>query len=1428
MTDLRNYAEQLKQIETEAEKARQRVSDLYAAIGKAPGDAGLKAKLEAEIGIVTKLVGVYNDLAAAKSKASTGVGTTISGGKTAGPAPATPPTASSAEIDVTGIPQGYRESVQKAIKAMEATGRSVRAVGELEKAAKGLSSVVLTAVGSDPLSMPKNYKLFVDSIGNYGTTLKRLAHMQFVTSPENLETIKFAESRGFPAEGFRKMTGSDAGVYKIAEFRKNESGVEEQLRVRRDVQGGLSSAPVQKQFQGFAQGLSRDLGELLKWSLAISAIYGPINALSEAMQQLIENESKLADVSIAVNEELANTSDIFDDVYAASKSSGEAVSGVIDAFGQAFTAAGRIDNEFARYNATVKLLDDSLRLSKLSTLDQAGAIDVLTAALSQFGDTEDPAEKLSRGGELLDKWIRVSKVASVDVATLATGVAVLGDTAETAGLSIEQLNALVATIAETSLAGGKEAANIAKALVGNFQQESAVKELNRLGIAVVDTTGKTRQFLSVMQDVAALRNKGILGDQDFSRLTLALGGGGIRRQADVARFIENFGRMEQIVGLQAGAEGEGAAALAKKLETVQTAGTNLGNAFTSLAQSLGDEGGLLSVFKLLLDTGTGLVDIFDKVASSAGKVGPLLAIAAISPVLLGRGGLAGSTNALFNNLLGPMASRFGAAPGTPGYGASQASAYRGAEYLTGSRSFGGATGALGRLGNIPSIAAIGLPTIQNIAGGDYEEAGANIAGGIAGALVGGPVGALVGSAIAEAFVRTTITYETQLVDFFAGVITKADEAAIDTAPTVSPDELMARAFKEIGYGSEGFGKVLAQSLYARSQNDLATKQRYGGSFATVEAAALALLKDENPDLVAQLEAMTTAQTGRAPGVQLSELEQRQVDIATPQNLEYLSGISREKQADLQTQLIKGEIKPSDYANKMANLSAFTITATRYMAALIDETGKLSGEFDSSTQAYDDFLQIAGSGNQELINQLNAQIEAIEYYQAQLKEWTAGTPITNKLTGEQFVPGSKADIESLLTNAIGSYTGTLQFGAQQSRLQGLKIPDVFGGNITPTPTTDISKVIAETQRVQERRYGGLEPKDYQALKESWEPFKQLAEEAGKVFYEEITGIDKSIYGEVFQQMQKEGKISSLAEGPGFTTLDVSKPQLDAAVIQANQLTGRLQQEYGYIPNLEDTLVATNDEQISKQHVDMKILQYILNQILDTEKKQLEGVYNLPEGATAWVPLTAAWLAQRPYGGEDAMGLGQGAGFDLKNPSLVQSNEPNILHNLGEKNYVPGMEVGNLISDLEANYIRSGTPTGGLLSGDKQGYSPVNPLMSSFLPIPESTKQSTPMDYLKQLIPTDFLKELLQLDNLRIPGFGSDKSFDRLGRGWDGKSSSLQTGQAQGLTTKLDLKLTSTTQLIVDGRVLASIIKPYLASDMLKTNESGGTITRSYVI
>jgi len=1332
----------------------------------------------------------------------------VPGGATPGAAPDTLPNITTPVDLLAKVSTQFRASVTKAMEALKNAGYNIAEVVPTVQTSTAFKGIIKArASGADEMSMPGNFKFVGDALGNWGKSLADMRRMKFVNNPVNLPLLDYAGKFGYGPDDYKNTRSEGGGAYKLSRFENvTDEGIKQRHDFRVDKQGGISTAPVGKQFQSFTQGIGKDIGDLLKWSVAISAIYGPINAASEAIKQLVENESKLADVSIALNPEVADTARVFNDVYISAKASGESVSGVIDAFGAAYTAAGRITDGNERYTASIRLLNDSLVLSKLSTLDQAGAIDVLTAALYQTGDANATAsEKLSRGTQLIDQWIQVSKIAAVSVETLATGVAVLGDSAETAGLTLEQMNAMIATLSEVSLSSGKETANIAKALIGNYQQESAVKELNRLGISVVDATGKTRQFLDVMKEVAALRSQKLLGDQDFSRLTLALGGGGIRRQKDVAAFIENFGRMEQLAGSQGDAGGSSAEALGKKLDTVQTASTNLSNSFVKLAQTMGTKGGLLDVFSSTLKLGTGVVEIFDKIANAVGKVGPLLLAAGASALLLGRGGLAGATDKLGTNFTIPAAERLGLSTGA-GVGA--------AGILTGQRAMFGSN-RMGGINTLPTAAAIALPAIQNLSSGDTTEAGANIAGGIAGALVGGPVGALIGSAIAEAFVRTTMTYDVEFAEFFAGTY-KSDKGGKSTEGSVkSVEDLMKEAFKEIGGGSENFGRLRVKNEEFTSNFSQGLGGLKGGGYKTEGAAALAMLDRINPELAAEFRSKFAA-AGSVPEGTSTRLTKRQKEITDqPGTSDYLKRMQLEEQDKLRKELITGKIKPSDYSNRLSSTSAFTVTAPRYLAAMEDQVGGVGDAFKSTEEAYKAFLEILSSGNQESISNINAQIATLDQLQNVWDNWDPKAKTTRFTISGIEGDYTKGDLDQAIKTASEGLGVSTKDAAQQARLNGLQTRDVYGSNIAPAPAVDVAKVIADTQKIQDRKYNTLEPADYAALKESWEPFYVLVEEAGKVFYKQVessTGkIDKALFGEAYQAAQQAGTVSTPGKGLDFTQMDITEPQLRMAEARAAPLTKELEGK-GYKSNITDTLVATTDEQISVAHGDMKIIQYVLQQILDTEKKQLQGIWNMPEGASFWVPLQSMIS-----GGS----TGHPAGVDIKDPTVTGPNATakdsmSAISNFGTLKELQMPSVEKAIADE----VKKSTIPGPSIAKDDY--------MEKILGgNPRGATGAEGPSAIEQLIAV--LKGMLMpAGSLGPVGLGGGLKEGAGGIKGGKQFGPSQTREQSALQTKMDIRFTSTTNLMVDGRVLASIVKPYLAADLLKTNESGGTVTRSYVI
>jgi hypothetical protein len=251
--------------------------------------------------------------------------------------------------------------------------------------------------------------------------------------------------------------------------------------------------------------------------------------------------------------------------------------------------------------------------------------------------------------------------------------------------------------------------------------------------------------------------------------------------------------------------------------------------------------------------------------------------------------------------------------------------------------------------------------------------------------------------------------------------------------------------------------------------------------------------------------------------------------------------------------------------------------------------------------------------------------------------------------------------------------------------------------------------------------------------------------------------------------------------------------------------------------------------------------------------LDGQYNIPEGATFWVPLTAAYYRNKgtdAASGLDTSQLDSSAGnLDGSAVALTQAAYA-ITTSARDAFNVARLTVGNANagsregttghSREEFNYDR-------MLGG--QGGEPE--------PIRGGRNESFVLkDYLDSRTPgksggtgggrgggvsgngesgASILETLFQqLKNIFTPMSGSQ------GFGGQGSLQSQPQASLRGVAgggqananptpvTKLDLKLSSSTVLNLDGRILANAMKNYLAQDLLRTDATQGTITKSYVI
>jgi TP901 family phage tail tape measure protein len=1298
--------------------------------------------------------------------------------------------------------------------------------------------------------------------------------------------LEVAAQQGFSPDNLKRVrTRGTGGIEQLQFQRTDDYGRQRNLDLFVN-QAGKATAGISNQFRTFGQGIVRDIGELTKWSIALAAVYGPLKKLQELTQIMIENQTRLAEAVTSVSSAFIGQDEIFNAAADAANAAGEAVEGVIDAFTLAYRAAGAGSSEVERFATANDLLANALILSKLSSLDQATAIDTLAAALRQTnGDLEG-------GRELLDSWVRVTKVANVDLASLATGFAVLGDSAEAAGLDADQLNGVLAAIGETGVASGRELANTARAIVSGFQSDQAREALENIGVAVEDTTGKARPFLEVMTEISNLRLSGALDDTAFSKLTLALGGG-TRRQAAYATFIENLGRVNEVAAESAKANGDAQAALARQLETVQTSLARLNNAFSELAQSMGTEGGFLGIITKMVDLTTGLVKIFDGLVSVLGKATPaMLAFVAASVALRykGYGGITGGVQSLSQRIdITPQREEENSSFERLGYQVPLGDRFRSgvSKNLLGTNVSSGA---------FQGLLAAALPALLNATNKEDRfggtKAGANLIGGIGGGILGalaGPqgiaAGAILGTAISEAFVNSTIARKTDIFGYQAPSLTPAGPGGASTTKELDDALVEAEAglYKSIGFGSEGLGRLLtagttqvADNLMKEINEAIANQDPEGIKKALNKSTNLTginsqrLLEsigitpqlldtavksgrqiDFKKEYVAFSQASPEAQSvfreaeaaraakGGTPldqSTQFSKLIEANTKAFSP----LLDRIQSASKAELNAQRVAGDVRGAEYGRRTEAISGSDTKALQYYTALGNEVDRLDGEANDAAKAFDVLNNIIVFGAEDSLPQITSLTSEIETLINLLADPILHEDEILKLGG---IDAAKLDLQTRQEDLAT----LIEDANKQALLSQIKLPTIQGDLNRPLTGQEEALVEQRTSQLDNSYY-----KDYlnlpddmnQAIHESFDDFAVPIKdfEDAVLGFKTITETDAQLRQAAIAQLMEEGRLPSQQTNPfGIQQLDITSQQgagLQGSIDYFSQYLAQNFPQYEQKP--EDVGVIFSDYVTDVLHGDNLAIKLALEKIVDLNQKQLDGMYNIPEGATFWVPLTAAYYRPENNGGGAGMPAVDAAAVD-GNTSATEMNtqalrdatdkwmnaDPYLYDRDKARGQATGTE-GNLSRGQEADAVRLqaqadryNTDRGRI--ADAARYTGLASLYGN------KSEEPKPEGFLQQL--QSWFRSIFSNPQPPLsgrPNMRADTVGDAAGgyRGFTSQAAAQQINPQ--VSARLEIQMDNTTQLIVDGRVLAAVMSPYMAQEMIRLEATQGTITKRYVI
>ncbi|NBW21347.1 MAG: phage tail tape measure protein, partial [Caulobacteraceae bacterium] len=259
----------------------------------------------------------------------------------------------------------------------------------------------------------------------------------------------------------------------------------------------------------FQKSLDASNARVIAFGASAGLIYSVEKAFTSLVKSTIDVQKSLTDINVILNTNSANLQRFGNSLFDIAKNTA-----------QSFDTVAQAATEFARQGLTLeetlKRTKDALILTRLSGLDTISSVEALTATLNSF----------NKAG--LDSTAVINKLANVDAAfavssgDLAEAIKRVGSSATDAGVSFDQLLAIVTSVQQTTARGGAVIGNSLKTIFTRLERTSVLDQLERLGIQVRDTQDNTLPAIQILSNLA--KTYDTLGDAQKSQTAELVGG----------------------------------------------------------------------------------------------------------------------------------------------------------------------------------------------------------------------------------------------------------------------------------------------------------------------------------------------------------------------------------------------------------------------------------------------------------------------------------------------------------------------------------------------------------------------------------------------------------------------------------------------------------------------------------------------------------------------------------------------------------------------------------------------------------------------------------------------------------------------------------------------------------------------------------------
>lgn len=270
----------------------------------------------------------------------------------------------------------------------------------------------------------------------------------------------------------------------------------------------VANQSINLNIKGFGQPLGKISGQLGEFDKSLAASNARVIAFGASAGAIFAIEKALADTvrtAIKVEKALADINVILGASSSSLRNFGGELFNIAKNTGQSFDAVSKAATELSRQGLgieqTLKRTSDALILARLSGMDTVSTVEALTAAINSFSKSA------------LDSTTIINKLAAVDAAfavssgDLAEAIKRVGSSAEDAGVSFDQLIAIVTSAQQITSRGGAVIGNSLKTIFTRLQRTDTLDALEQIGVATKDAQGNILPLMNILNSLATTYDK---------------------------------------------------------------------------------------------------------------------------------------------------------------------------------------------------------------------------------------------------------------------------------------------------------------------------------------------------------------------------------------------------------------------------------------------------------------------------------------------------------------------------------------------------------------------------------------------------------------------------------------------------------------------------------------------------------------------------------------------------------------------------------------------------------------------------------------------------------------------------------------------------------------------------------------------------------